>query len=58
MINPWNMLAYRMDWQWHKPPVGYEWYYDCLEKVKDRLDKEYEARVADKNKNWYPWGGW
>lgn len=58
MINPWNMLAYRMDLQWHKPPVGYEWYYDCQAKSKDHGDPEYEARIADKNKNWYPWGGW
>ena len=55
MINPWNMLGYRIDWLWHKPPQGYEWYYDCQEKSKNHGDPEYEARAA---KNMYPWGGW
>lgn len=50
MISPWNMLAYRSDLLWHKPPVGYEWYYDCSD------DKaEIERRAASGK---YPFGGW
>jgi hypothetical protein len=49
-LSPWNMLAYRPDWLWHKPPVGMEWYYSCLDDPDEKAKRESSGR--------YPHGGW